>query len=328
MTTRREFLSVTGALLTVPFAASAQDRKPGKIFLIGCIPGGPLAPREHQWVAFRQGLRELGYVEGQNLVLEFRIPKEGIPADALVADLVRLNVDVLVMSTGLQIQVAKRATKTIPIVMTGSMDPVAGGLVSNLARPEGNVTGLSILPVELGGKRLELLRELLPKSRRIAMLWNPNEPNGALQLKVVVDAGRSVGVEIVPLEARAANDLGPAFKAASTRRADGLIVAIAGLFYGLRAQIMDLVHKARLPAIWGWESFGGFGALLVYGPSDTENYRRAAAYVDRILKGARPGDLPIEQSTTVKLVINLRTAKSLDIAIPQSLLLRADSVIE
>ena len=267
-------------------------------------------------------------MEGQNIILEFRVPKEGVAADALVADLVRLNVDVIVITSSLHVQAAKRATKTIPIVMTGTPDPVALGLVSSLARPEGNVTGLSALPVELGGKRLQLLRELLPNSRRIAMLWNPNEPSNAPQLKAVVDAGRSVGVEIVPVEARAGSDLGPALQSASHRRAEGLIVATASLFYGLRAQVMDLANKARLPHIWPWESFGGFGALLVYGPSDTENYRRAAAYVDRILKGARPGDLPIEQFTTVKLVINLRTAKSLDIAIPQSLLLRADSVIE
>jgi len=287
-----------------------------------------MAPREHQWAAFRQGLLELGYVEGRNIILEFRVPKEGVSADTLVADLVRLNVDVIVMSSSLHIQAAKRVTRTIPVVMTGTPDPVASGLVSSLARPEGNVTGLSSLPVELGGKRLELLRELLPNSRRIAMLWNPNEPSNAPQLKAVVDAGRSLGVEIVPVEARAGSDLGPALQSASNRRADGLIVATSALFYGLRAQVMDLANKARLPHIWSWESFGGFGALLVYGPSDTENYRRAAAYVDRILKGARPGDLPIEQSTTVKLVINLRTAKSMEIAIPQSLLLRADSVIE
>ena len=251
----------------------------------------------------------LVYVEGQNTNLEFRFPKEGIPADDLIADLIRKKVDVIVVSSSLQIQAAKRVTKTIPIVMTGTNDPVASGLVSSLARPEGNVTGLSFLDSELNGKRLEILRETIPYSKRIAMLWNPNESSGALQLKVLQDAARSIGIEIVSLEARSANDLGPAFQMATTHQAEGLIVAIAALFYGLRAQVMDLAHKARLPDIWGWESFGGFGALLVYGPSDTQNYYRAATYVDKILKGAKPGDLPIEQPTEVKLVINLRTAK-------------------
>jgi len=328
MTTRRQIISVLGALVAIPSAAIAQDRKSGKIYRIGCVPGGPMAPREHQWAEFRKGLRELGYVEGQNIVLEFRAPQEGIPADDIIADLVRKNVDVIVVSTSFHAQSAMRISKTIPIVFTGAVDPVGAGLVTNLARPEGNVTGLSLYNADLGGKRLELLRELMPKSRRIAMLISPNELSSTLQLKAVQDAGRSMKVEIIPVEARVPEDLGGAFQAAAKRHAEGLIVASSGLFYGQRMKIMELALKGHLPAIWAWESFGGFGALLVYGPSDTDNYHRTAYYVDRILKGAKPGDLPVEQPTEVKLVINLTTARALKITVPKSLLLRADRVIE
>lgn len=297
--------------------------------LVGCIPGGLMRPREHQWAAFRRGLREHGYVEGQNVALEFRIPEaEGLAADNLVADLVGRKVDVLVVSTAFHAHAAKRVTQTVPIVLTGVTDPVAAGLVSNLARPDGNLTGISLLSANLSGKRLEVLRQLLPSSRRIAVLWNPNDASGAPQLRVLQEAARSTRVEIVSLEVRAAGDLASAFQTAAARRAEGLIVASSGLFYGLRDQVMELLWKARLPAIWPWGSFGEFGALLVYGPSDTENYRRAAAFVDRILKGAKPGDLPIEQATSIEFVVNLRTAKALGLKIPQSFLQRATQVIE
>jgi putative ABC transport system substrate-binding protein len=317
---------LAGVLVAASFAASAQESKKKKIYRIDCIQGGPLTPRAHQWAAFRRGLRELGHLEGDNIALEFREPKEGIAADDLIADLIKLEVDVIVASTAIHVHSARRATKTIPIAMTGLTDPVAAGVVTNLARPDGNVTGLSFLPVELVGKRLELMLELLPKSKRIAMLWNPNDP--VPQLKAATAAGQKAGVEIVSVEARAAKNLGPAIETVRSRGADGLIIATSGLFYGLRDQILDLLQKAKLPAIWGWESFGAFGALLVYGPSDTDNYHRAATYVDRLLKGARPGDLPIEQPTQVKLVVNLRAARSLSIEIPKSLLVRADHVIK
>ena len=326
---RRQFLIATGVLLLeATNAVFSQDLKSGKIYRIGCVPGGPMPPREHQWAEFRKGLTELGYVEGKNIVLEFRVPQEGIRADDLIADLVRQNVDVMVVSNGFHAQSAKRISKTIPIVLTGAVDPVASGLVASLARPEGNVTGLSLYNSELGGKRLELLRELLPKSRRIAILINRDDPSNTPQLKAVQDAGRSMKVEIIPVEARAPEDLRRAFQAAAKRHAEGLIVASSGLFYGQRTQIMDLAQHGHLPAIWPWESFGGFGALLVYGPSDTDNYHRAAYYVDRILKGAKPGDLPVEQPTQVKLVVNLTTARTLKLSIPKSLILRADRVIE
>ena len=329
MISRRQLLIAVGAGLAAwPLVATTREGKE-KVYRIGCVPGGPLAPREHQWAAFRQGLRDFGYEEGKNVALEFRIPSgEGIPVDNLIADLVRINVDVIVVSTTPAVQAAKRVTTTVPIVMTGAADPVMSGLVPNLARPGGNVTGLSLMPVELTGKRFEILREIVPKSMRIAVLWNPNEANNVSQFKTVQSAARTSRIEVLSLEARTEAELDRAFQSAASRRADGLIVVNSGIFYGLRARIMDHALKARLPAIWGYPSFGDFGALVVYGPSDTDNYRRAASYVDRILKGARPADLPIEQPTEIKLVINLKTANALGLTIPQLLLIRADRVIE
>ena len=327
MPSRRRFLLGSSILCAVPLAAMAQGR--GKIHLVGCVPGGLMAPREHQWAAFRRALRELGYVEGRNVKLEFRIPQvEGIAGDKLVAELLALKVDVIVLSTAFHAHAAKRITQTVPIVMTGVTDPVAAGLISNLARPEGNLTGVSLLSADLSGKRFEVLRELLPQSKRIAVLWNPNDASGAPQLKAVQNAARGAGVEIISLEARAAGDLAAVFETAAKQRAEGLIVASSGLFYGLRDPVMELLRNAKLPAIWPWGSFGGFGALLVYGASDTENYRRAAAFVDRILRGAKPRDLPIEQATNVEFVINLKTAKALGLTMPPSFRLRATQVFE
>jgi putative ABC transport system substrate-binding protein len=329
MMNRRSLLVAGLTLLATPLVAGAQERKARKVYRIGCMPGGPLAPRAHQWEAFRLGLRDLGYVEGQNVVLEYRVPeREGAPFDDLVADLVRLNVDVIVASTPSAIQAAKRATKTIPIVMTGIGDPVKAGLIASLARPGGNVTGLSLLAVELGGKRLHLLREVLPKMVRVAVLWNPTNPHNLPQLQEVQAAASILRLEALSLEASTADDIDRAFQIARNLRADGLVVASDGLFFGLHARILDLALQTRLPAVWVWPSLAERGALMVYGTSDTEYYRRAAAYVDRILKGVRPADLPVEQPTKIDLIISLKTARALKLTIPRSLLLRADQVIE
>jgi len=329
MMNRRSLLVAGLTLLATPLAARTQERKTGKVYRIGCMPGGVLAPRAHQWEAFRVGLRDLGYVEGQNVTLEFRVPeREGAPFDDLVADLVRLNVDLIVASTPPAIQAAKRATNTIPIVMTGIADPVKAGLVASLAQPSGNVTGLSLLAVELGGKRLDLLRELLPKMVRAGVLWNPTNPHNMPQLQEIQAAARLLKVDVLSLEARTAEDLERVFHTALARRAGGLLVASDGLFFGLHTRILELALQARLPAIWVWPSLGEKGALIVYGPSDTESYRRAAGYVDRILKGTKPADLPIQQPTKIDLIINLRTARALKLTIPRSLLVRADHVIE
>ena len=312
--------------LAVPFPASAQT---SQISRIGVISAGPVAPRAHQWDAFRRGLRELGYVEGQNIIIEMRAPEvEGGSHDALAEDLVRLKVDVIVAATASAIFAAKRATSTIPIVMTTVPDAVGLGLVASLARPGGNVTGISMLQVDLSGKRLELVREIVPGASRVALLLNPSSPTAPAEFQRTEAAARALGMQLVKLEARPGETLDHIFRAGIKGRVDALVVIADRLFYGLRAQVAELALRHRLPTVSGFASFADAGALLTYGASDTENYRRAATYVDRILKGAKPGDLPVEQPTKFELVINMKTAKALGIKISQSMLVRTDRVIE
>jgi putative ABC transport system substrate-binding protein len=267
-----------------------------------------------------------GWIEGRNIVIDFRPPaREGAGFDDLAADLVRLNVDVIVASSSAAVRSAKRATSTIPIVMSPSADPVGQGLVNGLARPGGNVTGLSLMGVDLSAKRLEILREIVPDVSRIAVLWrSPTEA----EFRAVQTAARTLAVEIIDLHIARADDLDAAFEAARQRRAGAMVVIENPLFFGLRVRVAKLALKHRLPAIYGLPSFAPAGGLIVYGPSDTEYYRRAAAYVDKILKGAKPSDLPVEQPTKVDLIINMRTAKALGLTIAPSLLLRANQVIE
>jgi putative ABC transport system substrate-binding protein len=307
-------------------ADAQQATKPPRI---GILSAGPLPPRKHQWEAFRQGLRELGYVEGENIVLEFRAPQEeGGRHEDLAADLARLKVNVIVAATTPAIQAAMGATSTIPIVMATSNDPVEAGLVASLARPGGNVTGLSTLAVELSAKRLQLLREIVPGVSRVAVLWNPDTPGTPAMLRQTEDAARALGIQLLKLEVRRADDIEKAFGAAVKSRAGALFTLEDRLFYGLRARVADLALKHRLPAISGLRPFAEAGGLAVYGPSDTENYRRAATYVDKILKGAKPADLPVEQPTQFELIINTKTAKAIGLTIPQSVLLRADRIIQ
>jgi len=317
-------LAVLG-LLAAPLAAAAPA---GRVPRIGILPGGPLAPRVHQWDAFRQTLRELGYTEGQNIILEFRPPaREGDPFENLAADLVRLKVDVIVATADRSIRAARQATSTIPIVMCPSRDPVTEGFVASLARPGGNITGLTILTVDLTGKRLEILREIAPKASRVAVLWAPG-PDGEAQFRAAELAARAMGIELVSLEASREEDLENAFEAAAKSRAGALLVLGSPSFFGLRARITELSQKRRLPGMYWLPSFAHAGGLVVYGPSDTEYYRRAAIYVDRILKGAKPADLPVEQPMRFELIINLKAARALGLTIPRALLLRADQVIE
>jgi len=321
---RRAFIaSLAGGLLAAPLAAEAQPA--GKIPRIGLIPGGPLAVRMHQWDAFRQTLRDFGYVEGQNIILEFRPPeREGDRVDDLAADLVHLRVDVIVASGSSAIRAAKRLTSTIPIVMCPASNPVEEGLVASLARPGGNVTGLSVVAMDLSGKRLETLREMVPRLSRVGVLrqsrvspWFPVEASG-----------RVMRIQLLDLPVIQAGELEKGFAAAVQWRADGMMVMASTLFFGLRTRIADLAVKHRLPAVYDLPSFAHAGGLVVYGPSDTEYYRRAAHYVDRILKGAKPADLPVEQPTKIELIINMKAARALGLTIPQSLLQRADQVIE
>lgn len=326
---RRTFLAGTGAvLLAAPFVAEAQQAR--KVPQVGILSAGPLGPRMYRWEAFRQQLRELGYREGQNIALIFRAPeREGLPLDEVAAELVRAKVDIIVVQSVLAAQSAKRAAGSIPIVMAGVSDPLRAGLIGSLARPGGNVTGVSMMSTELSGKRLELLREIVPSLSRIGILWNPTNPVSVVAFRDSEVAAKTLGVRLLSLEVRQAHEMDPALRAAIEGHAGALVLVDDRIFVGLRAEIAAFALKHRLPTIYGsTAAFAEVGGLAVYGPNDLEYYRHAASYVDKILKGAKPGDLPVEQPTSFELVINLRTAKTLGLTIPPSLLQRADRVIE
>jgi putative ABC transport system substrate-binding protein len=320
---RRRFLltSLAGALAG-PLAAGAQAGKIYRIGVLANVSGGA-------WGAFIQGLRDLGYVEGQNITIEFRSSEgryERLPD--LAAELVRLKVDVIVAPANENVVVARQATRTIPIIMAGSFDPVESGLVASLARPGGNVTGLSFRAPEIEGKRLELLKEIAPRVSRVAVLSNPTNRAIHSSLAEVEVAARSLGVQVQILEARGPDEFQGAFAAMTRERAGALLVFPDGMFLLHRTRIADLAAKSRLPAMYGVREFVDAGGLVSYAPSLRDNLRRAATYVDKILKGAKPGDLPVEQPTKFDLIINLKTARALGLAITPSLLARADQVIE
>lgn len=279
--------------------------------------------------AFEQRLRELGYVEGRNLVIERRYDEgkyERLPA--LTAELVRLKVDVIVASTTPRAQAALRATREIPIVMLAVVDPVGAGLVASLARPGGNVTGLTILSKELSAKRLQLLKEVAPGLARAAVLWNPGNWSNNLQLDEATEAAKILGVHLQPVEIRSPEDVEGALHAASRERAGALLVLDDPLIFFQHRRIASLAAQNGLATLSGLRAFVEAGGLMSYGTSLDEHFRQTAIYVDKILKGAKPADLPVEQPATFELVINLKTAKALGLKLPQSLLLRADRVIE
>jgi ABC-type uncharacterized transport system substrate-binding protein len=275
-------------------------------------------------------LRDLGYVESQNVVIVGRYSEgrnERLPA--LAADLVRLKVDVILAGAGTPgASAAQRATSTIPIVMTIPGDPVGSGLVASLARPGRNVTGLSTVAPDLVAKQMQLLKEVVPTMSRVAVLSNPTNPSHATSLKEAEVAARSLRVQLQSLRARAAGELDSVFVAAAKESANALIVIGDGIFFGQRARIAELTAKSHLPSIFMEREHASAGGLMAYGPDFLDNMRRAAYYVDKILKGAKPGDLPIEQPVKFQLVINLKTARALGLTIPPSLLQRADQVIE
>ena len=326
---RRAFVSrLTLALLAAPLAAETQPAP--EVYRIGLLGGSPPSdPSGRFWEGFFQGLRDLGYVEGKNILFEGRWygeRTERLPA--LAAELVRLKVDVIVAGAAPAPEAAQRATSTIPIVFTSHPDPVGSGLVSSLARPGRNVTGLSSLTRELVGKQLQLLKEALPGISRVALLSNPTVPSNALLAKEAEVAARSLKVQLQVLEARAPGDFASAFSAMRKDRAGALIVLTSSMFFAERSRIAELAAQNRLPSLYGSKEWAEAGGLMTYGTSPRESWRRAATYVDKILKGAKPGDLPIEQPTKFEVVINLKTAKALGLTIPQSLLQRADQVIE
>jgi ABC-type uncharacterized transport system substrate-binding protein len=279
--------------------------------------------------AFLQGLQSLSYIEGQTIAIEWRFAQEKFDRlPDLAGELVGLKVDVIVTAGGvLTVQAAKKATTTIPIVMTYVNDAVGLGLVASLARPGGNVTGLSALGPELSGKQIELLKEAIPKASRVAVLTNPSGLNWKLNIKEMEPAARSLGVQLQVLEVRGRDDLDRAFQSAKRQRADALLLPASGILALSRKRIVELISESRLPVIGSNVIWAEEGCLLAYGPSTAESYRRAAVYVDKILKGAKPAELPVEQPMKFEFVINLKTAKQIGVKIPQSVLFRADRVI-
>ena len=331
MVERRVFLAtLAGGLLAGPLAAEGQQT--GKVvYRVGFLSVGSASDaRIQRWFgAFRDGLAERGYVVGKNVAIESRWAAskyQRLPA--LAAELVRLKPDVIVTFAVPAIRAAKDATSTIPIVMAVVVDPVATGLVASLARPGGNVTGLSIMAPELVGKQLEMLKEIVPKATLVAVLWNPDNPGNAPQLKAAEVTARALGLHLQPLEARRPREIDQAFAAMRRERAGAVVILADAMFVDRRTQIEDLTAAQHLPAVYGQAEQVRVGGLMAYGPSFPDSFRRAATYVDKILKGANPGDLPIEQPTKFELVINLKTAKALGLTIPPSLLQRADQVIE
>jgi putative ABC transport system substrate-binding protein len=323
---RRAFLGLAAAgMVAAPRAARAQQ--PGKVYRIGflSLQSGLTSTTD----AFRLGLRELGYVEGRNVIIEYRWAaqkEERLPE--LAADLVRIKVEVIVTSAAPPIEAAKRATSTIPIVMAAAADPVGSGFVASLARPGGNVTGLTALSTDLAGKRLQLARELVPKATRVAVLAYHGTSATRLFLEQMRAAAQQLGAQLVVQEVHEDGDLPGAFATMQRERAESLIVQVSPFSADNAKRIIELAAQHRLPAMYDVRGFVDAGGLVSYGPSLPEMFRRAAFYVDRILKGAKPADLPVEQPTTFELVINLKTAKALGLTLPPSLLGRADQVIQ
>ena len=317
------------SLVLAPLAADAQQA--GKAPRIGILSLTSPSDRPFLLDAFRQRLRELGWVEGQNIVIDYRYAEDRVDRlPDLAAELVRLKVDLIVASAGTQVATAaKNATETIPIVMIFVRDPVGTGLIASLARPGGNVTGVSgYAGLEIVAKQLELLKETVPKIRRVAILSNPANAYHQLAIREANVAARSLGVQLQLLEARGPNEFDGAFAAMAKERVGALLVLSDAMLNSHRTRLADLAARSRLPAAYGVRESVEAGGLMSYGPSFLDLYRRSAAYVDKILKGAKPADLPVEQPTKFELVFNLKTAKALGLTIPQSLLQRADQVIE
>ena len=315
-------------MLAVPPSGQAQPA--ARVSRIGVLHGATAAAVTQNFEALKQEMRALGYVEGKNVVYERRAgDARAERISELAAELVRLKVDVIVAATDPAIAAVKQQTRTIPIVMATSTDPLGTGFVTSLARPGGNVTGLSTISPELSAKRLELLREAIPGLSRVAILWNPDVRGAVLDYRGTEEAARSLRVRIQSVEVNPADDLADVFASLVKERPDALIVAPYNPWaFANRARIAAQAQKHRLPSMFGPREFADAGGLMAYAPSATEQWRRAATYVDKILKGAKPADLPVEQPTQFELVINLKTARALGLTVPATLLRRADHVIE
>jgi putative tryptophan/tyrosine transport system substrate-binding protein len=325
---RKPVLSILFVVVLLAVGAIAEAQQPAKITRIGYLDAVSLSVNAARVEAFRQSLRKLGYVEGKNIFIEWRSADGKLDRlPALAAQLVHLKVDIIVTGGRSATRAAKEATSTIPIVMTQDSDPVANGFVASLARPGGNITGLSTLAPELSGKQLELMKEIIPKLSRVAVFGSSTSPGNAQSLREVELAARAFKVQLQYLDVLDPKDIETAFRAASNGRADGVLVLNSPVFASRQTQVVDLAVKSRLPAIYWRSDFVEAGGLMSYGASQNDLDRRAAAYVDKILKGTKPADLPVEQPTKFELVINLKTAKQIGVTIPQKVLARADRVI-
>jgi putative ABC transport system substrate-binding protein len=319
-------LLTTALLYTVSLAEAQQTKKVPRVGFLAAASASAVSTRAE---ALQQGLRELGYVEGKNIVIEYRWADgkiERLPD--LAAELVRINVDIIVTGGPQATRPAKKATGTVPIVMAFDSDPVGNGFVASLAQPGGNVTGLSALSPEISGKQLELLKEILPKLSRVAVLGNSAEPANAQALTETKAAAGVFGVDLQYLDLLSPKDVETAFRAAAKGRAEAALVLTSPITFSQRAQVVDLAAKSRLPAIYWSPEFVEHGGLMTYSVSFTDLFRRAATYVDKILKGAKPAEIPVEQPTKFELLINLKTAKQIGLTIPPNVLARADKVIK
>lgn len=325
---RRQFLIAAGALVAAPRSVNAQKTK--KLYRVGFLTGGDPSQNPELPGAFRQGLRELGWVEGQNIVIEDRWAAGNFDRlPRLAADLVQLKVDVIVATSTQPALAAKNATRTIPIITVVVGDPIANGLVTSLARPDGNITGLTVLTgAEIGGKLLELLKETVPQASRIAVIWNPTNPTNEPLLAQAQSAAGKMKVQVQPVPVRALETLEGSLAGLTGERPHALLIALDALFFFSRQRILDFAAKNGLPTIWGWREAVHDGGLMAYGPSQTDLFYRAALYVDKMLKGAKPADLPFQRPTKFQFVVNLKTAKTLGLTIPPSVLVRADALIQ
>jgi len=323
---RREFIGALGGAALWPVAARAQSA--GTLHRIGYLSGPAGSAQARLVQAFRDGLGDFGYVEGKSIAIKWRLARRNEELPSLANELIQLKVEAVVATGGPAIRAVKQLTDSIPIVMAFSGDPVGTGLIASLGRPGGNLTGLSLMSPDLSGKRLEILKEALPRIRRVATLWNPDDPVYALELQRTEAAARALDISLHPVEVRTRDDFEPAFAAMIESRVDALIVFAHGLTILNRDILIELASRHRLPTLYGTRENVTTGGLMAYGPSVPVLYRRAAFYVDKILKGAKPADLPVEQPTKFELVINLATARALGLDIPPTLLARADEVIE
>jgi putative tryptophan/tyrosine transport system substrate-binding protein len=323
---RRQFITLIGSAAAWPLAVHAQQ--PARIARIGFLALGPASAWASRIEAFRSGLRDLGYTEGNNIVIEFRWAKSADQLPELAADLVRINVDIIFANSSIFVEPARQATKTIPIVFATHADPVGLGHVASLARPGGNITGLSMLLTDLVAKELEMLNEALPQAKRIGVLWHPATPSHRLAVEAVVAASEKLGVQLLMLPLATVENFDAAFSTMSREHADGFLEVASSLTFSYRDLLSELALRHRLPGMFGRKDMVEAGGLMSYGSDVIDLHRRATVYIDKILKGIKPADLPVEQASKYELVINLKTAKALGLTIPDQLLARADEVIE